>query len=60
MNEFDAIFSSPAATSVFFLISAIGLSVMVAIAFGSWVRSARRRRVKRAPRAAAAAWRSAL
>ncbi len=59
MNEFDPIFSSPAATWVFFLISAIGLSSIVAIAFVSWVRSARRRRVTRAPRAAAA-WRSAL
>jgi hypothetical protein len=50
MSEFEAIFSSESATSVFFLISTIGLSVMAAIAFGSWA-SGRRKRAPHAPAA---------
>lgn len=49
MYEFDAIFSSPAATSAFFLISAIGLSVMAAIAQFSGDGGGRRERATLTP-----------
>jgi hypothetical protein len=56
MNEFDVIFSSAPATSIFFLISTIGLFAMAAIAFGTWLRGVRQRRARQAHQPATA-WR---
>jgi hypothetical protein len=59
MTEYDAIFSSAQATGVFYLISSIGLSALILVAFTAWVRrewallQAERPAPRRAPRRAA-------